>query len=83
MFLHRLPVLIVALAVLAFGAAPVGRAGPDPVVVGVVLPMSGDNATFGEESWNGIKIAEGSFESVATDPRVVEAYLGTGGMARK
>ncbi len=32
---------------------------------------------------HGIKIAEGSFDSVATDPRVVEAYLGTGGMARK
>ena len=32
---------------------------------------------------HGIKIAEGSFEAVATDPRVVEAYLGTGGMARK
>jgi len=28
-------------------------------------------------------IAEGSFETVATDPRVVEAYLGTGGAARK
>jgi ABC-type branched-subunit amino acid transport system ATPase component len=26
---------------------------------------------------HGIKIAEGSFEAVATDPRVVEAYLGT------
>src|SRR6185369_3356899 len=32
---------------------------------------------------HGTKIAEGSFESVATDARVVEAYLGTGGMARK
>ena len=32
---------------------------------------------------HGEKIAEGSFEQVATDPRVAEAYLGTGGMARK
>jgi branched-chain amino acid transport system ATP-binding protein len=32
---------------------------------------------------HGIKIAEGTFEQVATDPQVVEAYLGTGGMARK
>ncbi len=32
---------------------------------------------------HGLKIAEGSFEEVATSPQVVEAYLGTGGMARK
>ena len=32
---------------------------------------------------HGVRIAEGSFEQVATDPRVVEAYLGTSGMARK
>jgi branched-chain amino acid transport system ATP-binding protein len=32
---------------------------------------------------HGTKIAEGSFEEVATSPQVIEAYLGTGGMARK
>jgi branched-chain amino acid transport system ATP-binding protein len=32
---------------------------------------------------HGVKIAEGSFDAVATDPRVVEAYLGTGGAVRR
>lgn len=32
---------------------------------------------------HGVKIAEGTFEQVATAPQVVEAYLGTGGMAKK
>jgi branched-chain amino acid transport system ATP-binding protein len=32
---------------------------------------------------HGIKIAEGSFDAVATDPRVVEAYLGTAAAATK
>ena len=32
---------------------------------------------------HGVKIAEGSFDQVATDPRVVEAYLGSSGAERK
>jgi branched-chain amino acid transport system ATP-binding protein len=32
---------------------------------------------------HGVKISEGTFEQVATDPRVVEAYLGTSAMTTK
>lgn len=32
---------------------------------------------------HGVKIAEGSFDAVATHPEVVEAYLGRGGASRK
>jgi branched-chain amino acid transport system substrate-binding protein len=28
-----------------------------PIKIGVILPMSGDKATYGEECWNGLKLA--------------------------
>jgi branched-chain amino acid transport system substrate-binding protein len=48
---------VVAVALAGVPATP-AHAEPDPLVVGVLLPMSGDNATFGEESWNGMQLAE-------------------------
>lgn len=43
-------------ALLLGGLASCGDDSSDPVI-GVLLPMSGGNATYGEESWNGILIA--------------------------
>lgn len=53
---------LLSLAILStvstFGALRTASADDAPIVVGVILPMTGENATFGEESWNGMKIAE-------------------------
>lgn len=38
------------------------------VVVGVVLPMSGPQATFGEESWNGLQLARDDIEKAGGAP---------------
>ena len=43
----------------------------------------GDLRSRRSRSTTALKIAEGTFEEVATSPQVVEAYLGTGGMAKK
>jgi branched-chain amino acid transport system substrate-binding protein len=55
-----------AALVLAALASRVAIAEDDPLVVGVLLPMTGDVATYGEESWNGLKIAEAEIR--AKDP---------------
>jgi branched-chain amino acid transport system substrate-binding protein len=34
-----------------------GAAGTGPIKIGVILPMTGRKATFGEECWNGLQIA--------------------------
>src|SRR5439155_13586814 len=49
--------LAVALGVVSGLGVP-ARADDDPLMVGVLLPLTGKNATFGEESLNGILIAE-------------------------
>jgi branched-chain amino acid transport system substrate-binding protein len=57
--MRRLLRLAAAAAALAglLPASPVGAA-EDELVVGVLLPMTGDVATYGEETWNGMRIAE-------------------------
>jgi branched-chain amino acid transport system substrate-binding protein len=47
-----------ALAALVACGSPSGGGGGKELSVGVLLPMSGGQATYGEESWNGILIAQ-------------------------
>ena len=49
--------LLAFLAALAVGTALPACGGDSEPAIGVLLPMSGENATFGEESWNAIQIA--------------------------
>jgi branched-chain amino acid transport system substrate-binding protein len=45
------------LAVLSACGSDDPAKGATDLTVGVLLPMTGDNATFGEESWNGMQVA--------------------------
>lgn len=78
------PALLAALAaapLLCAGCGDGGRPvwdGKGPLKVGVILPMTGPTATYGEESWNGMQLAaedlrarEGTpaFELVLRDER--------------
>jgi branched-chain amino acid transport system substrate-binding protein len=47
-----------ALAVLLAACGDDGATTSDVLKVGVILPMTGDQATYGEESWNGLQLAE-------------------------
>jgi len=42
---------------LLFGLVLLAGCGGDKFKVGVILPMTGGTATFGQESWNGIQLA--------------------------
>jgi branched-chain amino acid transport system substrate-binding protein len=55
--LSRLVALAAAALSLSLVPASPARAEGAEIVIGVLLPMSGDNATFGEESWNGVQLA--------------------------
>jgi len=48
-------ILGIALALPLAGCGPKEDGGP--LKVGVILPMTGGTATYGEESWNGIRLA--------------------------
>ncbi|MDA1195092.1 MAG: ABC transporter substrate-binding protein [Planctomycetota bacterium] len=39
----------------------------DGLVIGVVLPMTGPQATYGEESWNGLQLAEADLRQAGTN----------------
>jgi len=45
-----------ALAFAGCGGEKAGKAGP--LKIGVILPMTGPQATYGEESWNGLLLAQ-------------------------
>lgn len=57
-FRHLLPLFVGALALVPLGGCGSDDSDPPGTLrVGVILPMTGDQATYGEESWNGISIA--------------------------
>jgi len=54
----KLGSLLLGLAVLAACGGNDKKSASAPLKVGVILPMTGDTSTYGEESWNGILLAE-------------------------
>lgn len=55
MLQRLLPLLACLLLPVCSGQRVVDTSGP--LRVGVILPMTGDQSTYGEESWNGIQLA--------------------------
>lgn len=52
----KLGSLLLGLVLLA-GCGGDKKSSAAPLKVGIILPMTGNNATFGEESWNGLQLA--------------------------
>lgn len=49
---------ILALALPALFACSSGKSDEGPLRVGVIMPMTGNTSTYGEESWNGMLLAD-------------------------
>jgi len=48
---------VLALVSLGCGGEKAGETGAGPLKVGVIIPMTGPQSTYGEESWNGMELA--------------------------
>ena len=62
--------ILCLLFALAASTLPLGGCGGDEAKpfdgtlrVGIILPMTGPQATYGEESWNGIQLAQQDLEA--------------------
>lgn len=53
----RLLAVVLAAALFLYGAAPVAAGAKDPIVVGVIMPMTGSVAAYGQMANLGIKLA--------------------------
>lgn len=70
--------LLLTLAAASLGLARVGAAraeDPPTLKVGVILPMTGDQATYGEESWNGMQLALADLEKAGGLPVKLQLLL--------
>lgn len=66
----KLGSLFVGLALLG-GCGGGKPSSSEPLKVGVILPMSGGTATYGEESWNGILLAEEDLKKQGVNWKIV------------
>lgn len=84
--LRPFPALVATLA-LCLGLASCGKSddGKQETVlkIGVILPMTGAQATYGDESWNGLKLAEKDLADDAFGTIEVEQKDASGKVSKK
>jgi len=64
---HTIPPMRTLLLALSFLVACGGSEDSGKLKVGVILPMTGDQSTYGEESWNGMKLAQEDLKKQGLD----------------